>query len=169
MKNVVIYADGACLGNPGPGGFGLVLIYGATQREWAKGFRLTTNNRMEILGCLTGLQMLKEPCQVTIYSDSRYVVDTMTKSWAVNWRRNSWQRKEAGRWKPAVNSDLWAPMLEMCEMHRVVFNWVRGHAGNAGNERCDELARTAAMSSQLAVDLGYEELRRSAAAKMFEF
>jgi ribonuclease HI len=158
LKNVVIYADGACLGNPGPGGYGVLLMYGGATKELAKGFRLTTNNRMEILGCLAGLQALKEPCTVTIHSDSRYVVDTMMKSWAVNWRRNGWRRKSDGTWKPAVNADLWAPMLEICEIHRVEFNWVRGHAGNAGNERCDELARMAALSGQLDIDLAYEEI-----------
>jgi ribonuclease HI len=135
-------------------------MYGDIRKELAKGFRLTTNNRMEILGCLSGLQALREPCEVTVYSDSRYVVDAMTKFWAVNWRRNGWKRKAGTGWAPASNADLWAPMLEICETHKVDFNWVRGHAGNAGNERCDELARMAAIAEDLAIDRVYEELRR---------
>ena len=140
-----------------------MLIYGSTRKELSRGFRLTTNNRMEILGCISGLETLREPCAATIYSDSRYVVDTMTKAWAINWRKNGWRRKESGgQWKPAINADLWAQMLELCEMHRVVFNWVRGHAGNEGNERCDELARAAAGSGSLGIDLAYEKTRNRA-------
>ena len=157
MKPVIIYADGACIGNPGPGGYGVVLLYGQRQKELAEGFRLTTNNRMEIRGCLAGLQALKEPCDVTIHSDSQYVVNTMTKSWAVSWRRNGWKRKDkSGIWQQALNADLWEQMLQLCAHHRVAFNWVRGHSGNEGNERCDELARAAAIAANLAIDAGYE-------------
>jgi ribonuclease HI len=159
-KHVVIYTDGACTGNPGPGGYGVVLLHGIHRKELAAGFRLTTNNRMEILGCIAGLQTLKQPCDVTIYSDSRYVVDAMTKAWAVKWRKNGWKRREAGgEWKDALNADLWDRMLDLCDRHSVTFKWVRGHDGNEGNERCDQLARAAAASGQFQIDLAYEQKR----------
>jgi ribonuclease HI len=157
LKRVVIYTDGACTGNPGPGGYGVVLIHGEQRKELFAGFRLTTNNRMEILGCIAGLKGLKEPCEVTIYSDSRYVVNTMTKSWALRWRKHDWKRKDGnGEWKDALNSDLWAQMLDLCDRHWVSFKWVRGHSGNEGNERCDQLARAAAASGRLGIDAAYE-------------
>jgi ribonuclease HI len=159
-KGIVIYADGACIGNPGPGGYGVVLLYGDHRKEFSAGFRLTTNNRMEILACIIGLRALKEPCEVTLYSDSKYVVNTMSKSWALRWRRLGWKRKaENGELRDALNADLWAQMLDLCEKHRVQFVWVRGHSGNKENERCDELARTAAASRNLGVDTGYENPR----------
>jgi ribonuclease HI len=143
--------------NPGPGGYGVVLIHGSQRKELAAGFRLTTNNRMEILGCIAGLQTLREPCDVTIYSDSRYVVNTMTKSWALRWRKHGWKRKDRnGEWKDALNADLWAQVLDLCDRHLVTFNWVRGHSGNEGNECCDQLARAAAASGRLAIDFAYE-------------
>jgi ribonuclease HI len=157
LKQVVIYTDGACTGNPGPGGYGVVLLHGEHRKELSGGFRLTTNNRMEILACLVGLRRLKVPCAVTIYSDSKYVVNTMTKAWALRWRRNGWKRKdENGEWKDALNADLWAEMLDLCDKHRVEFAWVRGHAGNRENERCDQLAREAAWAGNLAIDHAYE-------------
>jgi ribonuclease HI len=159
MKPVVIYTDGACLGNPGPGGYGVVLIYGERRKELSGGFRMTTNNRMEILACIAGLQALKEACEVTIYSDSQYVVNAMTKSWAIRWRERGWKRKENGQLKDALNSDLWAQMLALCEQHRVRFEWVRGHNGNEGNERCDQLARAAAAGEERQVDAEYEKVR----------
>jgi ribonuclease HI len=160
MKQVIIYTDGACSGNPGPGGYGVLLQYGSVSRELSAGYRRTTNNRMEILGCIAGLQALKERCEVLIYSDSSYVVNAMTQSWAVRWRENGWKRREKGQWKEALNADLWLLMLELCEKHVVTFQWVRGHNGNRGNERCDELARQAAAAGML-VDEGYETLRRT--------
>jgi ribonuclease HI len=159
MKQVVIYTDGACVGNPGPGGYGVVLLYGERRKEISGGFRLTTNNRMEILACIAGLQALKEPCDVTIYSDSQYVVNAMTKSWAIRWRERGWKRKEHGQLKDALNSDLWAQMLDLCEQHAVRFEWVRGHNGNEGNERCDQLARAAAAEGERQVDSEYEKAR----------
>ena len=157
LKEVTIYADGACLGNPGPGGYGVIVTFGERRKELSAGFRLTTNNRMEILGCIAGLSALKEPCTVTVYSDSRYVVNTMTKSWAIRWRRNDWKRKDGdGQMKDALNKDLWIQMLELCDKHRVQFKWIRGHSGNEGNERCDELARTAASADPLGIDAAYE-------------
>ena len=156
-KEVTIYADGACMGNPGPGGYGVIITYGERQRELSAGYRLTTNNRMEILGCIAGLSALKEPCNVTIYSDSRYVVNTMTKSWAIRWKKNEWKRKDAsGETKDALNKDLWIQMLELCDKHSVQFKWIRGHSGNEGNERCDALARAAAGAGSLGVDAEYE-------------
>jgi ribonuclease HI len=158
LKRIIIYGDGACTGNPGPGGYGVVLLHGEHRKELSGGFRLTTNNRMEIMACIAGLQTLKERCAVTIYSDSRYVVNAMTKSWASRWRKNDWKRRdENGEWKPALNPDLWAEMLELCDKHQVKFEWVRGHAGNEENERCDQLARAAAMSAHLGIDRFYEQ------------
>jgi len=154
MKNVIIYTDGACSGNPGPGGYGVVLLFddthGVTHRkEIAAGYRQTTNNRMEIMGVIKGLEALKEPCSVTLYSDSRYVVDAIEKKWAVNWRKNNWRRSDK---KPALNVDLWKRVLTLLEIHRVTFRWVKGHASNPENERCDALAR-AAIGSNLEEDV----------------
>jgi ribonuclease HI len=158
-NQVVIYTDGACTGNPGPGGYGVVMIHGANEKELSAGFRLTTNNRMEILACIAGLEALKRPSAVTIYSDSKYVVNAMNNSWAVKWRSRGWKRKlENGEMKDALNADLWAQMLDLCDKHEVTFRWVRGHDGNEGNERCDRLARSAAASPQLSIDTPYERL-----------
>jgi ribonuclease HI len=152
LKHVVIYTDGACLGNPGRGGYGVVLIHGKERKEFSRGFRLTTNNRMEMLACIVGLQALKSPCAVTLYSDSQYVINSMTKGWALRWRKNKWKRNG----EDVPNADLWAQMLDLCDKHQVRFNWVRGHAGNKENERCDQLAREAALSSDMAIDSVYE-------------
>jgi ribonuclease HI len=155
-RAVTIYADGACTGNPGPGGYGVVLIHGSNRKELSAGFRLTTNNRMEILGCIAGLQALKCPCDATVYSDSKYVVNAMSKQWALKWKSRGWKRRlENGELKDALNADLWARMLELCDIHRVSFSWVRGHSGVAENERCDELARAAAAEA-FGIDTAYE-------------
>lgn len=153
LKHVTIYTDGACLGNPGPGGYGVVLLYNGNRRELSRGFRKTTNNRMEIMAALAGLRSLKEPCRVTIYSDSRYVVDAMSKGWAKRWRERNWKRnaKESAR-----NPDLWAELLDLSDRHRVDYRWVKGHAGDPLNERCDELAVAAARGPDLAIDEAYE-------------
>lgn len=161
LRTIVIYTDGACTGNPGPGGYGVVLIHGNQRKELSAGFRLTTNNRMEILGCIAGLKALNQPCDVTIYSDSKYVVDTMTKSWALKWRSRGWKRKDQnGELKDALNTDLWAQMVELCDQHRVRFKWIRGHDGNQENERCDQLARAAAALDRLGIDTVYENPTR---------
>ncbi|EKQ71097.1 ribonuclease HI [Leptolyngbyaceae cyanobacterium JSC-12] len=152
-KVVEIYTDGACLGNPGPGGYGVVLLCEGHRKELSAGYRLTTNNRMEIMGAIAGLQALKFPCKVTLYSDSQYVVNAMTKGWAKKWRANGWKRNKT---ENAVNPDLWEQLLELCEKHDVTFKWVRGHAGNLENERCDVLAVAAAKQSDLLVDEGYK-------------
>jgi ribonuclease HI len=152
LKHVVIYTDGACLGNPGPGGYGVVLLHGKDREEFSRGFRLTTNNRMEMLACIVGLQTLKQPCAVTLYSDSQYVINSMTKGWARRWKQNKWKRNGEN----VPNADLWEKMLELCDKHKVRFNWVRGHAGNKENERCDQLARQAALGFDMAIDSVYE-------------
>ena len=161
-KKVIVYTDGACTGNPGPGGYGVIMLHGERCKELSGGFRLTTNNRMEILACIAGLRALKEPCDVVIYSDSKYVVNAMTKSWALKWRSRGWKRKDKnGELHDALNPDLWAEMLELCDRHSVRFEWVRGHDGNEGNERCDTLARAATASfNSLQIDAYYEDFKR---------
>lgn len=152
LKEVVIYTDGACTGNPGPGGYGVVLLYNNHRKELSGGFRLTTNNRMEMMAAIVGLQALKTKCAVTIYSDSQYVVDAISKGWAQRWRANGWKRNKKDK---AVNPDLWEQLLNLCEQHEVTFKWVRGHAGNVENERCDRLAVQAAQQKELPTDYGY--------------
>jgi len=156
-EGVVLYTDGACSGNPGPGGYGVVLLQDGQRAEFSAGFRRTTNNRMEMLACIVGLKALDTPSRVILYSDSRYVVDAVTKSWAVNWRRRGWKRRvDNGELVPAANADLWAELLDLTERHQVNFQWVRGHDGNVENERCDALARAATASGDLGVDTQYE-------------
>ena len=152
-KEITLYTDGACEPNPGPGGYGLVLLYGKVRKEASGGFRLTTNNRMEIYAAIKGLELLKEPCQVTVYSDSQYLVDAMTKDWVTNWRKKNWWRSTKQR---ALNVDLWDKLLALCEIHQVTFVWVRGHAGNRENERCDQLSYAALSRPDLPADDGNE-------------
>ena len=152
-RHVTIYTDGACVGNPGPGGYGAVLEYGEHRRELSGGYRHTTNNRMELMGPIRSLEALKESCRVTLYSDSRYVVDAVEKGWAKRWQANGWMRNKK---EQAINPDLWAQLLALCELHEVEFRWVKGHAGNPQNERCDQLAVEAAHQTGLPVDEGYE-------------
>ena len=137
MKKVEIYSDGACSGNPGPGGFGTILVYKGIEKEICGGEANTTNNRMELLGAISGLEALKEPCEVTLTSDSRYLVDGITKGWAKSWRAKNWIKSDK---KPALNSDLWGRLLDLLDKHKVEFVWVRGHVGHPYNERCDKLA-----------------------------
>ena len=153
MKRVTIYTDGACIGNPGPGGYGAVILFGQYRKEISGGYRKTTNNRMEILAAIRALEALNEPCEVTLYSDSAYVVNAMEKGWAKRWRAQGWQRGKQGK---AANPDLWEALLDLASTHRVSFKWVRGHSGNRENERCDELANKAARGETLRVDAGYE-------------
>jgi ribonuclease HI len=152
-KKVIIYTDGACLGNPGPGGYGVVLLYGGRRKELAGGFRLTTNNRMEMMAVIVGLRALKESCSVTVYCDSQYVVNAIEKGWAARWRANGWKR---GKKDKAVNPDLWEQLLDLCDKHDVKMVWVRGHSGVKENERCDELSVAAAKQKNLPPDEGYE-------------
>ena len=137
MKSVTIYTDGACSGNPGPGGWGAVLRYGKVEKELSGGAAETTNNRMELTAVIEALRALKEPCRVDLWSDSKYVVDALEKGWAVSWRKNGWRKADK---KPALNPDLWTELLDLCEVHQVTCHWVKGHAENEYNNRCDELA-----------------------------
>ena len=140
-KEVEIYSDGACSGNPGPGGYGTILVYKGHEKELSGGEAETTNNRMELLGAISGLKALKEPCRVTLTSDSKYMVDGINEGWAENWQRNGW--KKADR-KPALNVDLWEELLALTRIHEVTFVWIKGHDGHPYNERCDRLAVKAA-------------------------
>jgi len=154
LKSVTIYTDGACLGNPGPGGYGVVLLYKGRRKELSGGYRKTTNNRMEIMAEIVGLKALKEKCEATLYSDSEYLVKAITKGWVKRWRKNNWRRN---RKEKALNPDLWEQLLQLYEYHQVEFKWVKGHAKSAENNRCDELALEAAQQSNLPVDEGYNE------------
>jgi ribonuclease HI len=151
--NVEIYTDGGCDPNPGAGGYGVVLLHPKKRAEASGGYRLTTNNRMEILAAINGLEMLNHPCKVTLYSDSQYLVNGIKDGWAVAWRKKDWWRTNKQR---AANADLWVPLLELCETHQVEFRWVRGHAGNPENERCDQLSMAALRQPDLPADEGYE-------------
>jgi len=152
-KQVVIYTDGACEGNPGPGGYGVVINHVGRRKELSGGFRLTTNNRMEIYAAIKGLEELNEPCQVTLYSDSEYLVNAMTQGWVLRWRANHWKRNKREK---ALNVDLWERLLALCERHQVEFVWVKGHAGLRENERCDRLSLEALKRQNLPSDEGYE-------------
>ena len=140
MKEVTIYTDGACSGNPGPGGWGAVLMYGEHRKEISGGDAHTTNNRMELTGPIEALELLKQPCNVRLYSDSAYLVNAFNQHWIANWQRNGWQTSQK---KPVENKELWQRLLELCRTHEVEFIKVKGHADNAENNRCDELARAA--------------------------
>jgi ribonuclease HI len=153
MKKVTIYTDGGCTPNPGPGGYGIVLIYGGNRREVSGGFRRTTNNRMELIAAIRGLQSLKEPCHVTLYSDSQYVVNGITKGWALRWKSKGWVLSNK---RPAENVDLWEELLQLCAMHTVGFEWIRGHTGHPENECCDRLAGDASRAKDLPIDSIYE-------------
>lgn len=137
MKTVTLYTDGACSGNPGPGGWGAILEYMGTEKELSGGEASTTNNRMELTAVISGLQALKEPCIVELYSDSKYVIDGLSKGWAEGWRKNGWKKADK---KPALNPDLWEQLLDLVSKHQVRYHWVKGHAENPKNNRCDELA-----------------------------
>ena len=137
MKQITIFSDGACSGNPGPGGWGAILRYGAHEKEISGGEAATTNNRMELTGVLSALRLLKEPCEVTLCSDSKYVIDGLQKGWAKSWQKNGWQKSDK---KPALNADLWEQLLEASAPHTLHYQWIKGHAGHAENERCDQLA-----------------------------
>lgn len=140
MKTVYIYTDGACSGNPGAGGWGAVLKYGTACKELSGAEEMTTNNRMELTAVIMGLKALKEPCEVILTTDSKYVVDGIEKGWARSWQRNGWIKSDK---KPALNRELWEELLLLLDTHKVKFVWVKGHAGHPENERCDELAVSA--------------------------
>ncbi|MEG0838579.1 MAG: ribonuclease HI [Hydrogenoanaerobacterium sp.] len=137
LKKVLIYTDGACSGNPGPGGYGAILRYGETEKELAGGERSTTNNRMELMGAIKALAALKQPCDITLYTDSQYLANGITKGWALKWKQNGWMRTKKD---PAANADLWDELLLALAPHKVAIEWVRGHNGHPENERCDSLA-----------------------------
>ena len=149
MKHVTIYTDGGASGNPGPGGYGALLIYGENEKELSAGFRLTTNNRMELLAVIVALEALKRPgLKVDVFSDSKYVVDAVEKGWVIGWERKNFKDKK--------NPDLWKRFLKVYRQHQVAFHWVKGHAGNPDNERVDALAVAAYQTGNLGVDEAYE-------------
>jgi ribonuclease HI len=156
---VLIYTDGSALDNPGPGGYGVVLRFKNQKKELSGGYRLTTNSRMELMACIEGLKVLKTRCSIVLFSDSSYVVNAITKGWVKRWRGNGWTLSDGGL---AKNVDLWQQLAGLCDRHDVEFRWVRGHAGNRENERCDRLAVAAARGSNLAVDEGYERSQTQA-------
>ncbi|MFO7996847.1 MAG: ribonuclease HI [Dehalococcoidia bacterium] len=164
LKHVTMYTDGACIGNPGPGGYGAIILYQGERKELSGGYRRTTNNRMEIMAAIVGLGTLRERCRVTLYSDSEYLVKAMSRGWAQRWRANGWKRNKREK---ALNPDLWERLLQLCERHEVHFRWIRGHAENAENIRCDELAMQAAQQPNLPVDEGY--ISQSEIAKTAEY
>ena len=145
MKKVQIFSDGACSGNPGPGGWGTILRFGEHEKEMSGGEKETTNIRMELTAVIKGLEALKEPCEVEFFTDSKYIIDSVTKGWAVKWKNNGWIKPDK---KPALNPDLWERLLSLLEIHNVTFNWVKGHAGHPENERCDRLAVAASQEAK---------------------
>ena len=157
IKHVAIYTDGACLGNPGRGGYGVILIHEGHRRELSGGYRKTTNNRMEIMAAIVGLEALREKCRVTLFSDSEYVVKAMSGGWAQRWRERNWRRSKREK---ALNPDLWERLLKLCEHHEVQFNWIKGHSLTPENARCDELAGQAAQKPDLPADEGYISQRQ---------
>jgi ribonuclease HI len=155
MKHVIIHTDGACKGNPGPGGYGAVLVAGRHRKEIAAGYQLTTNNRMELRAAIGALEMLSEPCMVELHSDSKYLIHAVTKKWIDGWKRRGWIKSDK---KPVKNRDLWLLLLTAMAPHQIQWNWVKGHAGHAENERCDELANLAVVRRPLIEDSGFDAI-----------
>jgi ribonuclease HI len=149
MKKVLIFTDGACSGNPGPGGYGVIMRYGEGEKELSGGFRNTTNNRMELMGAIAALEALTEPCEAAITTDSQYLVNAVEKGWVYAWKQNGWRKKDR---KMALNIDLWEKLLVSLAKHNVTFNWIRGHTGHPENERCDALAVAASLKQNLPED-----------------
>ncbi|NWG13849.1 MAG: ribonuclease HI [Acidobacteria bacterium] len=164
LPEVTIYTDGGCIDNPGPGGYGAVLLYKNRRKELSGGYRRTTNNRMELLAAIKGLEALKNRCRVTIYSDSQYLVNAIEEGWARRWQSHGWWRNRKER---AINPDLWERLLSLMDKHEVRFSWVRGHVGNPENERADELAREAALGKRLDIDEMYERAPSKDPALLF--
>jgi len=152
LKQISLFTDGSCLGNPGPGGYGAILVYKEHQKELSQGYRLTTNNRMELMAAIAGLQSLQEPCMVRLTTDSQYVKQGITQ-WIQNWKRRGWLTASK---EPVKNVDLWKLLDTEVQRHQVDWHWVKGHSGHDENERCDILARDAAMSHDLLEDTGYQ-------------
>ena len=144
MKKVTVYTDGGCSGNPGPGGWGAILRYGKREKELSGGEEMTTNNRMELMGAIEALSALKEPCQVILYTDSRYIADAVNQGWLASWKARNWRRKGG----PVKNPELWQKLDELLEKHAVTVEWVKGHADNEYNNRCDEMAVAERMKFQ---------------------
>jgi ribonuclease HI len=155
---VVIYTDGACIGNPGPGGYGVVILSHEGRLEFSGGCLLTTNNRMEIMAAIVGLEAVRDKTRVTLYSDSQYLVKAMRQGWVLRWRANGWRRNRRDK---ALNPDLWQKLLALCERREIEFRWVRGHARTPENLRCDELALRAAREPDLPLDDGYLAQRKA--------
>jgi ribonuclease HI len=153
LAKITIYTDGAAKGNPGNGGYGVVMMSGKHRKELSEGFRMTTNNRMELLSVIVALETIKNPADVAVFSDSKYVVDSVEKGWVFGWQKNGFKGKK--------NIDLWKRFLIIYPKHSVKFNWVKGHAGNVFNERCDELAVQAAEGADLLIDQGYEQVNET--------
>jgi ribonuclease HI len=162
---ILVYTDGGSRGNPGPGGYGAVILDGETRTELSQGFRLTTNNRMELMACIAALEALAPSSDLVLHSDSRYVVNGMNRGWAERWRANNWMRTPQ---EAAENADLWARLLDLCEDRRVRFVWVRGHAGHEENERCDALATAAAAGAGLEEDSAYVQGRTKITPSLFD-
>jgi ribonuclease HI len=167
LREVTIYTDGAATGNPGPGGYGVILVYGEHRKELSGGFRLTTNNRMEIMAAIVGLEALKSRCRVMVFSDSQYLIQAVMEGWVTRWKARNWMRTKKER---AANVDLWERLLTVLAEHEVTFHFVKGHAGHPENERCDQLAVAAAAQPDLPVDSGYEAeiVRRGQTAQQTE-
>lgn len=157
MKKVLIHTDGACSGNPGPGGWAAILEYGVHRRELCGGFAETTNNRMELFAAVAALEALKEPCEVALHSDSSYLVNAVSKRWIERWKRCGWRKADK---QPVLNADLWERIRLQMERHQVTTVWLKGHAGHAENNRCDELARNCAHRSDLPQDPGFHPEER---------
>lgn len=155
MKKVLIYTDGSCLNNPGPGGWAAILQLAGTahRREICGGYRLSTNNRMEIMAAIKALQALKEPCEVHLYTDSQYLRNAVEKKWLDSWQKADWKKSNK---KPVLNADLWRILLDAMSVHKVEIHWLRGHSGHPGNERCDLLSRTCAGQNNLPPDEAFE-------------
>ncbi len=152
MKRITIFTDGSSLGNPGPGGYGTILKFNGKGKELSQGYARTTNNRMELMAAIAGLESLREPCQVTLTSDSKYLIDAMNLGWITGWQKKGWTR---GKKKPLKNADLWQRLLQATQGHDITWQWVRGHTGHPENERCDELAVSAASRQNNPPDEGY--------------
>jgi len=157
---VVLYTDGGCLVNPGIGGYGVVMLHKGRRKELSGGYARSTNNRMELIACIAGLQLLKQPAAVVLFSDSSYVVNGVEKGWAQRWRANGWRRNEGGHSQKVKNADLWGRLLELCEQHDVQFIQLKGHAGAAENERCHQLASAAMERSDLPPDPGFDSAEK---------
>jgi ribonuclease HI len=157
IQEVEIYSDGACTGNPGPGGFGVILKYKNYRKELSAGYRKTTNNRMELMAAIEGIRMLKNLCKVILYTDSQYIADSISKGWVQKWQEKNWMRNKKEK---AQNPDLWEKLLNLFEKHEIDVKWVRGHSGNPENERADQLATQAIKKKNLRVDYYYEKQMR---------